>query len=146
MHTDGNNNSRRPCPQNNVNVNDKRDKPSNTALPATSEVRNTNGNSDNKPGATPISSAGIATAQAQVLLNVVPVTITADNGNAVSTYAFLDSGCTDTLIDHELAEYLGVQGTPEQIGITTITDSDNSVESNQVSFTLSSADGLGEDI
>ena len=80
------------------------------------------------------------------MLNVVPVTITADNGNAVSTYAFLDSGCTDTLIDHELAEYLGVQGTPEQIGITTITDSDNRVESNRVSFTLSSADGLREDI
>ena len=146
LHTDGNNNSRRPCPQNNVNINDKRDKPSNTALTATSEVRNTNGNSDNKPGATPISPAGIATAQAQVLLNVVPVTITTDNGNAVSTYAFLDSGCTDTLIDHELAEYLGVQGTPEQIGITTITDSDNRVESNHGSFTLSSADGLGEDI
>ena len=81
-----------------------------------------------------------------MLLNVVPVTITADNGNAVSTYAFLDSGCTDTLINHELAEYLRVQGTPEQIGITTITDSDNRVESNRVSFTLSSADGLGEDI
>ena len=81
-----------------------------------------------------------------MLLNVVPVTITADNGNAVSTYAFLDNGCTDTLIDRELAEYLGLQGSPEQIGISTSTDSENLVESNRVSFTLSSADGSGEDI
>ena len=162
LHTESNDSSRRPSTRNNVNLNDKRVKPSDAApSPAVSKpsdaaplasdkeenkVQNTIGNPDNKSGPTPISLARIATAQAQVLSNVVPVTITADNGKAVSTYAFLDNGCTDTLIDRELAEYLGLQGTPEQIGISTITDSENLVESNRVSFTLSSADGSGEDI
>ena len=145
-----------------MNLNDKRVKPSHAApspavskpsdadpLPSGKEenkVQNTIGYPDNKSGPTPTSLAGIATAQAQVLLNVVPITITADNDNAVSTYAFLDNGCTDTHIDHELAEYLGLQGSPEQIRISTITDSENLVESNRVSFTLSSADGSGEAI
>lgn len=79
-----------------------------------------------------------------VLLNVVPVIITAENGNAVSTYTFLDSGCTDTLVDRSLVDHLDIQGTPVQIGINTITSSDNVVESNRVSFTLSSLESFGE--
>ncbi|KAL9975234.1 hypothetical protein ACROYT_G012368 [Oculina patagonica] len=84
--------------------------------------------------------------ETQVLLNVVPVIITAENGNAVSTYAFLDSGCTDTLVDRSLVDYLDIQGTPEQVRINTITSSDNVVESNRVSFTLSSSESFGESI
>jgi len=99
-----------------------------------------------KPETTSISSAGLSTTETQVLLNVVPVIITAKNGNAVSTYAFLDSGCTDTLIDRSLVDHLDIQGTPEQIGINTITSSDNVVESNRVSFTLSSLESFGESV
>ena len=91
-----------------------------------------------------VSSAAVSTERPRVLLNVVPVTITAENGLAASTYAFLDSGCTDTLIDKTLAEHLGMQGEHEQIGICTITDKDNVVDSERVSFTLSSVDGSGE--
>ena len=67
----------------------------------------------------------------------VPI-ITALSGNTVSTFAFLDSGCTDTLIDHGLVNHLGIQGLAEQIGINTIMNSGKAIESNQVSFTLSS--------
>ena len=80
------------------------------------------------------------------MLNAVPVIITAANGNTVSTYAFLDSGCTDTLIDCGLVDHLGIQGIPEQIGINTITNSGKVVESNRVSFTLSSVVSFGESI
>lgn len=68
------------------------------------------------------------------------------NGNTVSTYAFLDSGCTDTLIDRGLVDHLGIQGKPEQIGINTITNSGKVIESNRVSFTLSSVESFGESI
>ena len=79
--------------------------------PASHEGVNTcqtaNANS-NKPEPIPISSTGLSTTETQVLFNVVPVIITAANGNTVSTYVFLDSGCTDTLIDRGLVykEYL----------------------------------------
>ena len=75
----------------------------------------------------------------------VPI-ITVASGNTVSTFAFLDSGCTDTLIDHGLVDHLGIQGIPEQIGINTITNSDEVIEFNQVSFTLSSVESFGESI
>lgn len=63
-----------------------------------------------------------------------------------STYAFLDNGCTDTLIDRELADRLGLEGVLEQIGIDTITNTDKLVESRRVSFTPSPDEGYGEDI
>ncbi|KAL9979137.1 hypothetical protein ACROYT_G016752 [Oculina patagonica] len=125
LHTDQTQDSRRPNPPINKDSKDKGDRPSATSYPTSHEGVNT---------------------ETQVLLNVVPVIITAENGNAVSTYAFLDSGCTDTLVDRSLVDYLDIQGTPEQVRINTITRSDNAVESNRVSFTLSSLESFGESI
>ena len=93
-----------------------------------------------------ISSTKVYTARAQVLLNVVPVTVTVEDGNSLCTYAFLDSGCTDTLIDRELADRIGLKGTSEQMGIKTIRSSEESVETQRVSFTRSPAEGCGSDI
>ena len=84
--------------------------------------------------------------QAKVLLNVIPVVVSAENGNTVSTYAFLDSGCTDTLVKQDLVDHLGIQGTLVQIGINTISSNDNVVKSKRVSFTLTSVDSSGESI
>ena len=53
----------------------------------------------NKAYNTAISLTGVSTARAQVLLNVVPVTVTVEDGNSLSTYAFLDSGCLVFTID-----------------------------------------------
>ena len=94
----------------------------------------------------PISSAAVATGQARVLLNVVSVVISAENGNTVCTCALLDSGCTDTLVEQDLVVHLGIKGTPLQIGINTMSSSDNVVESKHVSFTLTSVDSSGESI
>ena len=140
---------RRPNPPNNKESHAKGDKPPVTPNPTGYERANagkfTSANSV-KPETIPISSAGLSTSETQVLLNVVPVCITAANGNAVSTYAFLDSGCIDTLIDRDLVDHLGIQGRPKQIGINTITSSGKVVESNRVSFTLSSLESFGESI
>ena len=149
LHTDQTQDSRRPNPPNNKDSKDKGDKPSATSHPTGHEGVNMGQTAiadSGKPETTSISSAGLSTTETQVLLNVVPVIITAKNGNAVSTYAFLDSGCTDTLIDRSLVDHLDIQGTPEQIGINTITSSDNVVESNRVSFALSSLESFGESI
>ena len=149
LHTDQTQDSRHPNPPNNKDSKDKGDKPSATSQPTSHEGVNmgqTASADSGKPETTSISSAGLSTTETQVLLNVVPVIITAENGNAVTTYAFLDSGCTDTLIDRSLVDDLNMQGTPEQIGINTITSSDNAVESNRVSFTLSSLESFGESI
>ena len=149
LHTDQTQDSRRPNPPNNKDSKDNGDKPSATSHPTSHEgvnMRQTASADSGKPETISISSASLSTAEAQVLLNVVPVIITAENGNAVSTYAFLDSGCTDTLIDRSLVDPLDIQGTPEQIGINTITSSDHVVESNRVSFILSSLESFGERI
>lgn len=93
-----------------------------------------------------VSTTEVFAPQARVLLNVVPVTVTAENGNSLSTYGFLDNGCTDTLIDRELADQLNLEGTLQRIGIKTIRRSEESIESQRVSFTLGPVDGCGRDI
>ena len=138
-------------PRNNRESNDKSDKPLATPKSPNSERGNvtptaSGDKSDKSVRKVPISSAAVATVQAKVLLNVIPVVISAENGNTVSTYAFLDSDCTDTLIEQDLVDHLGIQGTPVQIGINTISSSDNVVESKRVSFTLTSVDTSGESI
>ena len=84
--------------------------------------------------------------QARVLFNVVPVTITVETGNLLSTYGFLDSGYTDTLIKRELADQLNLEGNLKQIDIKTIRKSGELIESQGVSFALSPVDGCGRDI
>lgn len=81
-----------------------------------------------------------------VLLNVVPVIVTSEPGNSISTYAFMDNGCTDSLIDQQLADQLDIQGVPTEIQINTITNSHVPLESQRVKFTVTAADGCGEDI
>jgi len=83
---------------------------------------------------TSINSASVSTTKAQVLLNVVPVTISTENGDSLSTYAFLDNACTNTLIDKELAYHLGLEGISEQIRIKSVTNSEDIVASRCVSF------------
>ena len=149
LHSDKAQDGRRPNPPNNRESNDEVDKSPVTPRPARAEGVNTGqtaSTNPRKPETVPISSAGLSTTETAVLLNVVPVIITAANGNAVSTYAFLDSGCTDTLVDRDLMDHLCMQGTPERIGINTITNSGKVVESSRVSFTLSSLESLRESI
>lgn len=50
------------------------------------------------------------------------------------------------MIYRDLVNYLGIQGIPGQIGITTITNSGKAVEPNRISFTLNSEESFGESI
>lgn len=77
---------------------------------------------------------------------MIPVTITAENGNSLSTYGFLDNGCTETHIDHELEDQLNLEGNLQQIGIKTIRRSEEWIESQWVSFPHSPMDRCGKDI
>lgn len=58
----------------------------------------------------------------------------------LSTYAFLDNVCTDTLISQSLANELNMKGVTEEIQINTITSS-YQVGSQHVYFTVRSLDG-----
>lgn len=89
--------------------------------------------------------ASVSTRTAQVLLNVRPVNVTSENGDFLFTYAFLDNGCTDALVDRELSDQLNLEGTFEQI-IKTVRNSEELVERQCVSFTLSPVEGCGHNI
>lgn len=93
-----------------------------------------------------VGSHGASTEKTPVLLNVVPVIVTSEPGNSTSTYAFMDNGCTDSLIDQELVDQLDIQGVPTEIQINTITNSHVPQKSQRVKFTVTAADGCGEDI
>ena len=93
-----------------------------------------------------VSANDVSTRTAQILLNVRPVTVTIENGDSLSIYAFLDNGCTDTLVDRELSDQLNLEGTLEQISIKTIRNSEELVESQCVSFTLSPVEGCSHNI
>ena len=97
LHSESNYDGRRLIPLNNIESNDKSDKPLTTPKSPSSERGNatptaSGDKSDKSVRKVPISFAAVATGQAKVLLNVVPVVICAENGNTVSTYAFLDGG------------------------------------------------------
>ena len=146
LHSESNYGGRRFIPRNNRESNDKSDKSLATPKSPNSGRGNvtppaSGDKSDKSVRKVPISSA---TVQAKALLNVIPVVVSVENGNTVSTYAFLDSGCTDTLVKQDLVDHLGIQGALVQIGINTISSNDNVVESKRVSFTLTSVDSSGE--
>ena len=50
------------------------------------------------------------------------------------------------MIYRDLVDYLGIQGIPGQIGITTITNSGKAVEPNRISLTLNFEEIFGESI
>lgn len=146
LHRDVNMNGHRRYPRNTQDKNTNNSTSGNVLAANTGvQAQVTEPSSRNKPPTT-ITSAGANTTKTQVSLNIVPVIITAANGSTTSTYAFLDNGCTDTLVDCELADQLGLDGVPEQLAISTITNTDQVVNFQCVSFTLSPADGYGEDI
>jgi hypothetical protein len=92
---------------------------------------------DPKPLQKGLSSAAVQNSSSSVVLNVLPVIVTSSDNRSLSTYAFLDNGCTDTLIDQQLADELNLTGRAEEIEIVTIT-STQEAQTKHVSFTLKS--------
>ena len=78
-----------------------------------------------------------------VLLKVVPLSVTADNGAIVTTYGLLDTAAVSSMITSQLAEKLKLQGTPEKVSINTVTQKNHDCELAKVSFMVRPADQDG---
>ena len=59
-----------------------------------------------------------------VLLKVVPVRVTAENGRTLTTYGMLDSAAVISMITSNVADKLELQGVPEKVSISTVTQRD----------------------
>ena len=59
-----------------------------------------------------------------VLLKVVPLRVTAENGRTLTTYGMLDSAAVSSMITSNIADKLQLQGVPEKVSINTVTQRD----------------------
>ena len=73
-----------------------------------------------------------------MLLKVVPLRVTAENGRTLTTYGMLDSANVSSMITSNIAEKLGLQGVPEKVSISTVTQRDQNLELSKVKFQISS--------
>ena len=78
-----------------------------------------------------------------VLLKVVPVRVTAENGAVVTTYGLLDTAAVSSMITSDLAGKLQLQGIPEKVNINTVTHSNHQCELSKVEFEISSTNQDG---
>ena len=74
-----------------------------------------------------------------VLLKVVPLRVTAENGRTLTTYGMLDSAAVSSMITSNIADKLQLQGVPEKVSINTVTQRDQNLELCKVKFQISSA-------
>ena len=74
-----------------------------------------------------------------VLLKVVPLRVTAENGRPLTTYAMLDSAAFSLMITSNIVDKLQLQGVPEKVSINTVTQRDQNLELCKVKFQISSA-------
>ena len=74
-----------------------------------------------------------------VLLKVVPLRMTAENGRTLTTYGILDSAAVSSVITSNIADKLQLQGVPEKVSINTVTQRDQNLELCKVKFQISSA-------
>ena len=74
-----------------------------------------------------------------VLLKVVPLRVTAENGRTLTTYGMLDSAAVSSMITSNIADKLQLQGVPEKVSINIVTQRDQNLELCKVKFQISSA-------
>ena len=73
---------------------------------------------------------------------IVPVTLTASNGQSADTFALLDNASTDTMLRDELATSLNLSGPKDSVNVGTVLDpAKESVEGETVSVTVSARNG-----
>ncbi|XP_067022151.1 uncharacterized protein [Acropora muricata] len=73
-----------------------------------------------------------------VLLKVVPLRLISENGRTLTTYGMLDSAAVSSMITSNIAEKLGLQGVPEKVSISNVTQRDQNLELSKVKFQISS--------
>ena len=74
-----------------------------------------------------------------VLLKVVPLRVTAENGRTLTTYGMLDSAAVSSMITSNIADKLQLQGVPEKVSINTVTQRGQNLELCKVKLQISSA-------
>ncbi|XP_053699022.1 uncharacterized protein LOC128745992 [Sabethes cyaneus] len=84
-------------------------------------------------------------AASAVLFRMIPVRLHCGE-NSVTTLAFLDEGASVTLIENELANRLGLVGTPEQLTITWTADITREEKGSRCMDVMVSAIGGGEKV
>ena len=74
-----------------------------------------------------------------VLLKVVPLRVTAENGRTLTTYGMLDSAGASSMITSNITDKLQLQGVPENVSINTVTQRGQNLELRKVKLQISSA-------
>jgi len=71
-----------------------------------------------------------------VLLKVVPLKVTAENGRTLTTYGILDSASVGSMITSNVVEKLELQGVPENVSISTVTQRDQAQQLRPESYII----------
>ena len=74
-----------------------------------------------------------------VLLKVIPLRVTAENGRTLTTYGMLDSAAASSMITSNITDKLQLQGVPENVNINTVTLRGQNLELCKVKLQISSA-------
>ena len=74
-----------------------------------------------------------------VFLKVVPLRVIAENGRTLTTYGMSDSAAVSSLIISNIADKLELQGVPEKVSISIVTQKDQNLELSKVKFQINSA-------
>ena len=74
-----------------------------------------------------------------MLLKLVPLRVIAENGRTLTTYGMLDSAAVSSLIISNIADKLELQGVPEKVSISIVTQKDQNLELSKVKFQINSA-------
>ncbi|XP_046561900.1 uncharacterized protein LOC124270882 [Haliotis rubra] len=87
-----------------------------------------------------VNGAGIC----RVALPVVPVTVRKNGEECLTTYAFLDSGSTNSFCSQELYDQLGLQGAKTSLSLITLTNEDCPLETTCISLEIADLDGRNQ--
>lgn len=82
--------------------------------------------------------AMVTTKPRSILLHIIPVRVSAESGKVLTTYAMIDSGAQNTMVNHTLSEKLGLSGIEEEIDLTTVLARDPNYKVTSLAFTLES--------
>ncbi|KAK3739937.1 hypothetical protein QZH41_015978, partial [Actinostola sp. cb2023] len=72
-----------------------------------------------------------------VLLQIVPIVVTSQEGSNVQTFALLDSGSQTSLVLEDFANKVGLDGVTSTLHLGTVNSRDEAVRSRKVSFKVS---------
>ena len=82
----------------------------------------------------------VAVDDQDIMLQVLPVKIVNDESDVITTYCLIDSGSDVTLIDPSLVKKMNLKGTPGNLILNTVSNSDVNNQAIKVSFKLACLD------